>query len=246
MEEIERHNEGSSKNDSERNAELPNGSEAFGNLRHPSESFGSVPKDSEDFGNLPQDAEPFRTVPKGPERTENHTLTIREVARLFEAAGVARSERSIVNWCQRNRQGLARLDAYLDPNERRYFITPESVDRAIQEELSKRTQNQPAPEPTMERDDTPEGGSESFRIAELKAEIRNLQIASEVKERWIKTLEDDRRRQEKTLLLLTHELGRIERLLEVTRDQSVIVKIVGATADDQTQVNTNSQSSSIP
>jgi hypothetical protein len=43
-------------------------------------------------------------------------MTVRETARLFETAGVARSERSIVNWCQKNRQGIARLDAYYDPN----------------------------------------------------------------------------------------------------------------------------------
>ena len=70
-------------------------------------------------------------------RRENHTLTVREVARLFEAAGVSRTERSITNWCQPNKTGIARLDAYLDPNERKYFITPESVEAAIQEELAR-------------------------------------------------------------------------------------------------------------
>jgi hypothetical protein len=56
---------------------------------------------------------------------------------MFEDAGVARTERSITNWCQLNAQGIARLDAYYDPNERKYFITPQSVELAIAEEKAK-------------------------------------------------------------------------------------------------------------
>ena len=65
------------------------------------EEFRTVPNDSADFGKLSQAAE----------RKENHTLTVRETARMFEVAGVARTERSIINWCQPNRQGIARLDS---------------------------------------------------------------------------------------------------------------------------------------
>ena len=99
-------------------------SERFGNVRNDSESFRMVPKGSEAFGKVPQPSA----------RKENHTLTVREAARLFEAAGVARTERSIINWCQPNRQGLTRLDCYFDPNERRYYLTPQSVEMVIQEE----------------------------------------------------------------------------------------------------------------
>jgi hypothetical protein len=59
------------------------------------------------------------------------------LARMFETAGVARTERSITNWCQPNKSGIARLDAYFDPNERRYFITPQSTELEIQEEKAK-------------------------------------------------------------------------------------------------------------
>src|SRR5206468_12249461 len=79
----------------------------------------------------------FGTLPQVAERKGNHRLTVREVARTFEAAGVARTERSIINWCQPNKMGVARLDSYFDPNERKYFITPQSAELAIQEELSK-------------------------------------------------------------------------------------------------------------
>ena len=80
-------------------------------------------------------------VPQISERKESHTLTVREVARMFEAAGVPRTERSIVNWCQLNRTGIARLDSYFDPNERRYFISPQSVEQAIAEEKAKAAKN---------------------------------------------------------------------------------------------------------
>ena len=102
-----------------------------------SDDFGSVPQGSETFGTISNDSEPFRTIRNPAEKTESHTLTVREVARLFEHAGVSRTERSIINWCRANRQGVARLDAFCDENERRYYITAQSVTRAIEEERAK-------------------------------------------------------------------------------------------------------------
>src|SRR5580692_1836993 len=97
---------------------------------------------------LPKLSERFRTVRNVSERTENHTLTVREVARLFEQAGVPRTERSIINWCRLNRHGVARLDSFFDENEGRYYITQQSVNRAVEEERAKQTAtgNQPPPE----------------------------------------------------------------------------------------------------
>src|SRR5919197_841590 len=92
---------------------------------------------SESFGTLPQDSEAFGNVPNRSERKENHVLTVHAVARMFEEAGVARTERSVTNWCQPDRNGVSRLDCYYDSNERKYYITPQSVERAIEEEKSK-------------------------------------------------------------------------------------------------------------
>jgi len=61
--------------------------------------------------------ERFRNIRKSSaswERKENHTLTVRKVARLFEATGVVRTERSIINWCQPNKMGGTRLNCHLD------------------------------------------------------------------------------------------------------------------------------------
>ena len=112
-----------------------------GNIPHDSAEFRNVPNTSEPFRTVQHNAESFRSLPQISERKESHTLTVREVARMFEAAGVARTERSIVNWCQPNRTGIARLDSYFDPNERRYYISPQSVEQAITEEKAKATKH---------------------------------------------------------------------------------------------------------
>jgi hypothetical protein len=59
-------------------------------------------------------------------RTEAHTLTTREVMKMFEAAGIPRAQRSIERYCQ---QGD--LDCLPDAIERRQYITQESVDTLI-------------------------------------------------------------------------------------------------------------------
>lgn len=148
-----------------------------------SQNFGSIPNSAEDnpeifppasekeFRKEENISEPFGSIPqKGTERfgrmqnpsfrTEYHTLTVREVAKMFEEAGVTRTERSIVNWCNPNKHGIARLDAYYEPNERKYYITPQSVHRVIKEEQSKERKNNYLPENLSEQT---ENFSESFR-----------------------------------------------------------------------------------
>src|SRR5437660_11781557 len=98
------------------NHEIPKEPETSRKIRNDSESFGRLPNDSEHFGN----------VPKTSEQKEYYTLTVRETARLFEVAGVARTERSIINWCQANKLGVCRLENYFDPNERKYFVSRQS------------------------------------------------------------------------------------------------------------------------
>jgi hypothetical protein len=143
---------------------LPNPSESFRNEPVPdrrfSEGFGS------EVGNLPNvSADPDIAAERFgnrsfAQRREDHTLTIKEVVKQFEAAGVARTERSVVNWCQPNKDGVARLDAYFDPNERRYFIAPNSVAHAIEEEKQKLARVQ-SPAPPVAETTTPV--SETFR-----------------------------------------------------------------------------------
>jgi hypothetical protein len=88
--------------------------------------------------NLP--SEPFGTGPnlsEELERVEKYSLTVREATRMFEEAGVPRTERSIVKWCTPNPHGLPRLMCRYDTNDRRWFITEDSVRIAIAEEIAK-------------------------------------------------------------------------------------------------------------
>lgn len=79
-----------------------------------SEHFGTVPNGAEEFRTVPSTSVSFRTLRNSSERKEAHTLTVKEVARMFEAAGVSRTERSIVKRCLRNRHDVARLDAFFE------------------------------------------------------------------------------------------------------------------------------------
>jgi hypothetical protein len=162
------------------------------------EPFRSLPNPSEIFGTIPKDSESFRNVPNHSVRKENHTLTVREVARMFEAAGVARTERSITNWCQKNNQGIPRLDAYLDPNERRYFISPQSVERAIQEEQAKladdvvERRRMPQNSESLARRVPNEETSPTNHDATLEQKLFDLQVMNRGKDLVINQLRKDR------------------------------------------------------
>ena len=159
---------------------------------HSSEDFRTVPAHSEEFGNVQKHTESFRSPQNGSEPKLNHTLTVREVARMFEAAGVARTERSVTNWCRANKTGIARLDAHFDQNERRYFITPESVNAAIQEELARAKNNAPADSAAIVDDPGDWGAADPNQMKVLELEIRDLKIASGVKDKYIALLQSER------------------------------------------------------
>ena len=207
-------------------APSPAGSAAFGTVRNDAEGFGNVRKDSEGFG----------SVPKISERGENHTLTVREVARLFEAAGVARTERSIVNWCQPNLQGISRLDAYFDPNEHKYFITPQSVELAIQEEKAKAAKAQAVSEPVgsvpnnapaAEAPASSMPAADTKRIQQLEAEVLDLKITNRAKDYFIDQLKQEREafaEERQTyvdkLITATRKVGELEATLLGLRSSS--------------------------
>ena len=200
--------------------DVRNDAESFRTIPQSSEDFGKVPHGSEPFRNVRKDSEGFRSVPKPSERKENHTLTVREAAKLFEAAGVARTERSIVNWCQPNRQGISRLDSYFDPNERKYYLAPQSVERVIQEEIQ-RTKKPPEPAASeqfgtvlkhTEKPQKPavvsEAGGE--HVKELERENLDLKIANRGKDMFIEQLQKERTGFFDQLLAANRKMGELE------------------------------------
>ncbi len=188
------------------------------------EPSSGVPQASADFRTVPKDAEAFGTVPQAAERRENHTLTVRETARMFETAGVARTERSIINWCQPNRQGIARLDSYYDPNERKYYLTPQSVETVIQEEIQRAKKSTEVPasesfgtneEPVKHSPATSATDAVDARIVlELEREILDLKIANRGKDYLIDQLKSERTGFFEKLLSANRTVGQLETKLQ--------------------------------
>ena len=178
-----------------------------------------VPQGAAEFRTVPSDAADFGSVPQASEHRETHTLTVKETARMFEAAGVARTERSIINWCQPNRQGIKRLDSYYDPNERKYYITPQSVEAVIQEELlrvKKSTETRGSESfgspvahvKHSQRNAGPE--SDTQRIQELEREILDLKIANRGKDHFIEMMKAERNGFFEKLQSTSQALGQLE------------------------------------
>jgi hypothetical protein len=194
---------------------------------------------AEDFGKLPNDSETFGNVPNGSERKENHVLTVHNVARMFEEAGVARTERSVTNWCQRDQNGVAKLDCFFDRNERKYYITPQSVERAIEEERSKiisgelphasetfgkvpnssetfrtvpNASESNAPEqPIHQQNETANLSPELVKELEsLRAEKRYWETEKKFQETWIKKLESEREKFVPQLVDQSKTIGYLE------------------------------------
>jgi hypothetical protein len=191
-------------------------------VRNDSEADGTVPNHAEQFGTVRNSAEVFRKVPNAAERNESHTLTVREVARMFEAAGVARTERSIVNWCQRDAQGMGRLDARLDQNEHRYFITPQSVERAIAEEKAKAAKGNSVSEqagnlPKISEDSSKNQTGASDRVSMLEKEVLDLKILHSGKDFLIQQLRQERDGFFKQVVDASRKVGELEaRLLQLS------------------------------
>ena len=208
-------------NQSHNPASIPQSSAEFGSFPNDAESIRKLPNGSESFRTFRNPSEGFRNLPNGSERKENHTLSVRESARMFEAAGVARTERSIINWCQVNKMGVARLDSYFDPNERKYFITPQSVESAIAEEKAKaeklnsessETLNDfPKASEARRTEIPPAGGNgEQQESRGLHAEIMDLKITNKAKDMWIEQLKDERKGILDQLITTTRKVGELE------------------------------------
>jgi hypothetical protein len=143
--------------------------------------------------------------------------------------GVARTERSITNWCQPNKSGVARLDAYFDSNDRKYFITPQSVDAAITEELAKAAKHS---EPSERFGTVPtDAGGESNRakpqnpdtasLKELEQKIFDLQVLNAGKDFYIGQLKDERKFFLDDLKETNRRVGELETMLQLEAPRPV-------------------------
>lgn len=203
---------------------VPRAAETDGTIPQDAEANRNVPKGSETFRTSPHSSEAFREEPNEAERQLNHTLTVRETARLFEDAGVPRTERSIVNWCRPNRQGMVRLDCYFDPNERKYFLTPGSVEAVIQEERAKEQRNggQATPKDAEPESRRSERAADFEDREELEREINNLKINNHVKDKIIEELERRNEVAFQEVKSAQYRLGRLEERLQLVAPGRVV------------------------
>ena len=217
-------------NKSEKLLELP------GSMPVKTEIAAGVPQASAEFRTVPNESEEFGKVPQVAERKETHTLTVRETARMFETASVARTERSIINWCQPNRHGIMRLDSYFDPNERKYFITPQSVEAVIQEEIQRanKSTDMPASEPFGNHVEPVKHGQkmaaakagDDRKVLELEREILDLKIANRGKDYLIDELNKERKSFFDQLLSANWKMGELEtKLFQIEPPASSEIKV---------------------
>ncbi|NIV99080.1 hypothetical protein GWN26_07975, partial [Candidatus Saccharibacteria bacterium] len=159
---------------------------------------------------------------------------------MFENAGVPRTERTILSWCQPNKQGITKLNCYFDPADRKWFLTPSSVDMAIKEEQN-RLQNKGETQPSEVDQDSSEGlgsdsegfGSEQNSFGRLRkdsepgfsdefpqdlksaqAVIRDLEITNKAKDYFIELLQEREKEHLSDLNKLSHEVGVLETKLK--------------------------------
>ena len=194
--------------------------ESLGTIPHNAEATFDIPQAAAEFRTMPKATEYFGKVPQVAERKENHTLTVRETARMFETAGVARTERSVINWCQPNRQGITRLDSYYDPNERKYYITPQSVEAVIQEEIQ-RVKNSSEATPSESFGSSVAHvkhfpttakpiATDERKVQEMEREIMDLKIANRGKDYLIDQLKGERTGFFDQLLSANKTVGQLE------------------------------------
>src|SRR6266436_7479447 len=151
-------------------------------------------------------------------RSEFHTLTTRDVMKIFDEAGLPRNQRSIERYCKDNK-----LDCYADSDEQRYYITRASVDRLIgqlKEIQARHPQANLSPPPqlgaTSEADvdrqgPTPVQGADTVKRA--ASENRDGETAREEYEKKMKDLEDkifnlevDKRAKDQVVTILRQQI----------------------------------------
>ncbi len=151
-------------------------------------------------------------------RSEFHTLTTRDVMKIFDEAGLPRNQRSIERYCKDNK-----LDCYADSDEQRYYITRASVDRLIgqlKEIQARHPQANLSPPPQMsatsgadvERQ-RPTLMQDADTVKRTTDEKRESETAKEEYEKKMKELEDkifnlevDKRAKDQVVTMLRDQL----------------------------------------
>jgi len=205
-------------------------------------------------GSLPQSSDGIRArpLPTARIRTADHILTAEEVVELLRTAGVGRSIRRVTEYCQRGD-----LDAFRDPDERRWYVTPASANELIKhfQELRSRhamtadirtvpspaadggtrplaTANDGSPrKPTAGSDPVAQTSEHSpaaaKQIKQLEDEVRGLEISNKAKDIVIGQLKEERTGFIKLLQKRAFTIGQLKAKLQLRAPISYDVPMPG-------------------
>ncbi len=215
--------------------------------QNPSEDFTGthVPEQSGTIGNVQEHSENvLDSVQKA-----NHTLTVKEVLTMFWNKDVEITERAITKYCHPNRQGVQLLDAYFDENERKFFITPESVPSAIEEVRARKLkmkqnyggiQNSPEQEQRTgqnvrehsgREESVPEEpvkqtpGEDKEKIKELEEKVFDLSVSNKAKGQIIEHMQEERKETIETMRNDRTFIGKLKtKLLQLGAPENSIVE----------------------
>jgi hypothetical protein len=160
-------------------------------------------------------------------RRDDHSLTSREVLKIFEQAGLMRSQRSIERYCMHDK-----LDCFFDSDEQRYYVTPASVDRLIgllkeiqarhqdtadagRDDIAERdTPRQPPPAPQASAASPDELRMQEEKIKELEQKVFSLSVDKQARDQIVTMLRDqinaDRTQFVAELTKQSHRVGQLE------------------------------------
>ena len=168
------------------------------------------------------------TVPTfGATGRDKYTMTTGEVRAIFFRDGLFRAPRSIERYCKEEK-----LDCFLDPDEKRYYVRPESVGTLIShiKEVNARQQaptpfatfvgtanTPPTPVPSPNAPPVGESGGESENVEKLQNQIVTLKIGDKAKDQIIAHLTSqitgDRKEFISALVQHTRRVGELEQKL---------------------------------
>ena len=151
-----------------------------------------------------------------------YSLTAEAASLRFSDAGVPRSPRTVMRYCQVGHLDCIKIDT---ENRERYLVTPDSVERRIDELLSVDLSRHVATDRTEPQERTASESSaketeiviESLRaeIEQLEADNLDLKIVNRGKDELVKLLREERSQFVAELRDQAHRIGQLEERLRL-------------------------------
>ena len=199
-----------------------NTSENFRDIQNPSEAYSSLQKGSERATGIGRGKKyPGAEIPEGDVSKANFSLIMEEAYAEFERKGERRSVRMIAEYCK-----TGELVCYYDSDDKRWHLTPESVQQkiskikslnvrkpqgtseALSEDL-KSSQRTSQPHGTHETQESTGNTNEEGRT--LRAKVRRMEVEADVNKRYIEKLEEEREKFIERMISQSHQIGSLEK-----------------------------------